>query len=54
MLHPVHDPATDPKGIDEATDTYDTIDWLIKNVRTTTAASAWTAFPTTATSSPWA
>jgi len=32
MLHPVHDPATDPKGIDEATDTYDTIDWLIKNV----------------------
>ncbi|HEY4907506.1 MAG TPA: CocE/NonD family hydrolase [Candidatus Acidoferrum sp.] len=32
MLHPVHDPATDPKGIDEATDSYDTIDWLIKNV----------------------
>ncbi|HEY2823817.1 MAG TPA: CocE/NonD family hydrolase [Candidatus Acidoferrum sp.] len=32
MLHPVHDPATDPKGIDEATDTYDTIDWLIKNI----------------------
>jgi putative CocE/NonD family hydrolase len=32
MLHPVHDPATDPKGIDEATDTYDTIDWLVKNV----------------------
>jgi uncharacterized protein len=32
MLHPVHDPATDPNGIDEATDTYDTIDWLIKNV----------------------
>ena len=32
MLHPVHDPAVDPNGIDEATDTYDTIDWLIKNV----------------------
>jgi hypothetical protein len=32
MLHPVHDPATDPRGIDEATDTYDTIDWLVKNV----------------------
>jgi uncharacterized protein len=32
MLHPVHDPATDPKGTDEATDTYDSIDWLVKNV----------------------
>jgi len=31
MLHPVHD-ASDPRGIDEATDTYDTIDWLVKNV----------------------
>ena len=31
MLHPVHDPS-DAKGIDESTDTYDTIDWLIKNV----------------------
>jgi len=31
MLHPVHDPS-DPKGIDEATDTYDSIDWLVKNV----------------------
>jgi uncharacterized protein len=31
MLHPIHDPS-DPKGIDEATDTYDTIDWLVKNV----------------------
>jgi uncharacterized protein len=31
MLRPVHDPS-DPKGIDESTDTYDTIDWLIKNV----------------------
>ena len=31
MLHPIHDPS-DPNGIDESTDTYDTIDWLIKNV----------------------
>src|SRR5271170_5449106 len=31
MLRPLHDPS-DPKGVDESTDTYDTIDWLIKNV----------------------
>src|ERR1051326_1538094 len=31
MLRPIHDPV-DAKGIDESTDTYDTIDWLIKNV----------------------
>jgi uncharacterized protein len=31
MLRPIHDRA-DPKGVDESTDTYDTIDWLIKNV----------------------
>jgi hypothetical protein len=31
MLHPIHDPK-DAKGIDESTDTYDTIDWLVKNV----------------------
>lgn len=31
MLRPLHDPANS-KGIDESTDTYDTIDWLIKNV----------------------
>jgi putative CocE/NonD family hydrolase len=31
MLRPVHDPG-DAKGVDESTDTYDTIDWLIKNV----------------------
>jgi len=31
MLHPIHD-ASDPKGVDESTDTYDTIDWLVKNV----------------------
>jgi len=31
MLRPIHD-ANDPKGIDESTDTYDSIDWLVKNV----------------------
>ncbi len=31
MLHPLHDP-NDAKGIDESTDTFDTIDWLVKNV----------------------
>ena len=31
MNRPVHDPS-DPKGVDESTDTYDTIDWLIKNI----------------------
>jgi putative CocE/NonD family hydrolase len=31
MLRPIHD-ASDAKGVDESTDTYDTIDWLVKNV----------------------
>jgi putative CocE/NonD family hydrolase len=31
MLRPLHDP-NDSKGVDETTDTYDTIDWLVKNV----------------------
>jgi hypothetical protein len=31
MNRPLHDPA-DAKGTDESTDTYDTVDWLIKNV----------------------
>src|SRR6202030_804337 len=31
MTRPVHDPAN-PKGVDESTDTYDTIEWLVKNV----------------------
>jgi len=31
MNRPVHDPE-DAKGVDEGTDTYDTIDWLVKNV----------------------
>jgi uncharacterized protein len=31
MNHPLHDPA-DPKGVDESTDTYDTVEWLLRNV----------------------
>ena len=31
MNRPLHDPA-DSAGIDETTDTYDTIEWLLKNV----------------------
>jgi uncharacterized protein len=31
MNRPVHDPS-DKKGVDESTDTYDTIDWLAKHV----------------------
>ncbi len=31
MNRPIHDPA-DSKGVDESTDAYDTIDWLVKNV----------------------
>ena len=31
MLRPLHDP-NDPQGVDESTDTYDTIDWLVKNI----------------------
>jgi uncharacterized protein len=31
MTRPVHDPGN-PKGVDESTDTYDTIEWLVKNV----------------------
>ncbi len=31
MNRPPHDPA-DPRGVDESTDTYDTIDWLVKHV----------------------
>jgi putative CocE/NonD family hydrolase len=32
MLRPLRKNRNDPKAIDEATDTYDTIDWLLKNV----------------------
>jgi hypothetical protein len=28
----LHDPKKDPKGVDEATDAYDTIEWLVKNI----------------------
>src|SRR4051812_11582629 len=31
MQRPLHDPA-DSAGVDEATDTYDTVEWLLKNV----------------------
>ena len=31
MNRPLHD-RKDPNGVDESTDTYDTIDWLVKNV----------------------
>jgi putative CocE/NonD family hydrolase len=31
MNRPLHD-KNDPKGVDESTDTYDTIDWLVKNI----------------------
>ena len=31
MNHPLHDPA-DAEGVDETTDTYDTVEWLLKNV----------------------
>jgi uncharacterized protein len=31
MNRPLHDPQ-DPKGVDESTDTYDTVEWLLKNV----------------------
>jgi len=31
MQRPLHDPK-DPRGVDESTDTYDTIEWLVKNV----------------------
>jgi putative CocE/NonD family hydrolase len=31
MNRPLHDPA-DSAGVDEATDTYDTVEWLLKNV----------------------
>jgi putative CocE/NonD family hydrolase len=31
MNRPLHD-ASDPRGVDESTDTYDTVEWLLKNV----------------------
>ncbi len=32
MNHPLHDPA-DSAGVDESTDTYDTVEWLLANVQ---------------------
>jgi putative CocE/NonD family hydrolase len=32
MNHPLHDPA-DSNGVDESTDTYDTVEWLLHNVK---------------------
>jgi hypothetical protein len=31
MNWPLHDPS-DSTGVDESTDTYDTVEWLLKNV----------------------
>jgi uncharacterized protein len=31
MNHPLHDPS-DSNGVDESTDTYDTVEWLLRNV----------------------
>jgi hypothetical protein len=43
MNRPMHDPKN-RKGIDESTDTYDTIDWLAKMFQRTTAVSEFAAF----------
>ena len=42
MLRQPRDPK-DTKAIDESTDTYDTIDWLLKNVPDHNGVSAWPA-----------
>jgi predicted acyl esterase len=42
MLRQPREPK-DKNAIDESTDAYDSIEWLLKNVRTTTAVSAWLA-----------
>jgi predicted acyl esterase len=47
MNRPLRGPQN-PTPVDHATDTYDTIDWLVKNVPRATAASASSASPTTA------
>jgi uncharacterized protein len=36
MQRPLHDPA-DSNGVDETTDTYDTVEWLLQNVRSNNA-----------------
>ena len=52
MLRPLHDPS-DSKGVDECTDTYDTIDSLVKNDPHNNGRVGLDEFPTTAFSSPW-
>ena len=47
MTRPLHGPLN-PTPVDHSTDTYDTIDWLVKNVPEATARSGSWAFPTTA------
>jgi uncharacterized protein len=47
MQRPVRDPAK-PDSIDEGTDTYDTVDWLLKNVPNN---NGWSVFLTAAGSS---
>ena len=42
MLRQPRDPG-DKKAIDEGTDTYDTIEWLLANVSNHNGASAWSA-----------
>ncbi|HKG94527.1 MAG TPA: CocE/NonD family hydrolase, partial [Gemmatimonadaceae bacterium] len=32
MTRPLHDPASEPRGVDESTDAYDTVEWLLRNV----------------------
>ena len=49
MMRPLAD-HHDPSAIDECTDTYDTVAWLLKHIPATTAASASWAFPTPASS----
>ena len=41
-----------PGDVDESSDTYDTIDWLVDNIPATTARSACGAFPIPASTSP--
>jgi len=53
MLRQPRDPK-DKNAIDESTDTYDTIEWLLKNVPNTTAASEWRARATARGLRSWA
>src|SRR5437879_9093445 len=46
MKRPLRGPLN-PTLVDHDTDTYDTVDWLVKTLRSATARSAFSAFPTT-------